>query len=377
MTSFILVLIIALTLIELVLRLFPPDWLRAQMRIMNTGVGARQFGTDFGWPVERKNGTIFRFVQFSELRMVHYEYDEIAHVDQTGARATEFCSESPGSEPIPFLGDSMTFGVGVKDDETYVSLLGRKFSMCFANLGIPGSSLGPQLKLIQGRHAELGNPKIYVLNFFLGNDLDEINSGNPDQSNGAVQDGVPKEIQVPTWLVRFNLFVFYHNPVLKKLYLVQFVKAKALGLYNRLRLRRGQFQYMTAIFWWMNQNKEYLQETELHLDHELEELVRLSNVLKFRPLFILIPDKYQWSQLDRETKAKYYGLRVKDLDPEFPNRFLRKKLDQWNIPYLDILPCLRKESEQLYYIQGKHFTRRGHEIVADCIQPELAAFLMK
>ena len=157
-------------LCEVTLRAFGPHWLKLRIQEVGvkniTGLDEGNFGSDKDWPVEENNGRFVRFTPLSKFKVWHYEYDMEANIDQWGGRKT---LNSPGADKnalIPFLGDSFTFGVGVKDDETYGSLLSKTMSYPLINLGMPGSCLANHLDILEHRHAELGSPQLYVFNVF-------------------------------------------------------------------------------------------------------------------------------------------------------------------------------------------------------------------
>jgi len=68
-------------------------------------------------------------------RQVSNEYDALTTITNKGHRAPEV----EGSPEIVFIGDSFTFGFGLEDDQTFVSIYCRHQRLSCANLGQPGS----------------------------------------------------------------------------------------------------------------------------------------------------------------------------------------------------------------------------------------------
>src|SRR5205085_2722340 len=120
--------------------------------------GRPAFSSDADWPtIDGDNGLPVAFRPGALLEMENPEYRLTAHVDRWGGRSLGFEPDA-GGRPIPFLGDSQTFGVGVADDRTFVSQLARRLGRRFLNLGIPGSALDDQIRLIANRHDTLERP---------------------------------------------------------------------------------------------------------------------------------------------------------------------------------------------------------------------------
>lgn len=75
-------------------------------------------------------------------RQVSNEYDAVTTITEKGHRV-------PGPEGNPeviFLGDSFTYGYGLKDDETFASIYCKRMNRACANLGMPGSGTLKQVE---------------------------------------------------------------------------------------------------------------------------------------------------------------------------------------------------------------------------------------
>ena len=62
-----------------------------------------------------------------------------------------------------------------------------------------------------------------------------------------------------------------------------------------------------------NQNTNYINETKLYLDKEIEALSKEP----YKSVFIIIPDKYQIYSDLRKTMNSYYNLDEKNIKPFF------------------------------------------------------------
>jgi hypothetical protein len=77
-----------------------------------------------------------------------------------------------GAPRLLVLGDSVTFGAGVADDETFAHLLGRR-GLTVANFGVPGWGIDQSLLRFE-REGAAFRPTVVALNVCLANDLADI-----------------------------------------------------------------------------------------------------------------------------------------------------------------------------------------------------------
>ena len=85
------------------------------------------------------------FAPGSVYRQISNEYDAITTITDKGHRVPG----TDGNPDIVFVGDSFTFGFGLKDDETFSSRYCAATHVTCANLGIPGSGTVRQLRRLE------------------------------------------------------------------------------------------------------------------------------------------------------------------------------------------------------------------------------------
>lgn len=103
------------------------------------------------------------FTPGSVYRQVSNEYDAITTITDKGHRVPG----SDGSPDVVFLGDSFTYGYGLKDDETFASIYCARKQIACANLGMPGSGTSRQVhRLEEFLHAWAWRPREVKLFFF-------------------------------------------------------------------------------------------------------------------------------------------------------------------------------------------------------------------
>jgi hypothetical protein len=77
-----------------------------------------------------------------------------------------------GAPRLLVLGDSIAFGTGVADEQTFASLLGRR-GLTVANFGVPGWGIDQSLLRFE-REAAAFRPATVILNVCLANDLADV-----------------------------------------------------------------------------------------------------------------------------------------------------------------------------------------------------------
>ena len=368
-------LVVGMFLCEGALRVFTPPWLGQRMAELNPQEKSRfhGFGTTTNWFMIKEKGRFKEFVPFSQFRMWHYEFDVIAHIDQWGGRRTKDPSLPVMSERLPFLGDSVVFGVGVEDYETFASLIGEQLGIKVLNLGSPGSNLVDQVKIIELRHEELGFPRRYMINFFLGNDIWDVSE---EESSYAGRSKGSAEARTPSVLWGINNFV-YKSPILKKIYFIQLVRMPFVNMYNRLSGNMA----MDPIFITMDSSREHFvrENVSRGFEVELKKLLTLSRERNFNVVFILIPDRYQVYTNMRVNKTAYYALNNSDINPDLPNNIIIEILKRHGVPYIDVTDDIRMNADfaPLYYVNDNHPTAAGHRVIAKSVYIRLKQLLMQ
>ncbi len=342
---------------EIALRVAGPVWLRQFMVGTNLD-GQIHYGSDAGWPVDSEEGKFVRFKPDTQFKVQYYEYSTTIHIDHWGGRVVPSVKKAYGVPIIPVLGDSFSFGLGVKDNETFINLICKNSVANYLNLGAPGSALPNQLDVLEFRHRELGSPGLYVFVFYLGNDFSEMiryyeGSGNEESKNSGIMDFMK------------------HRRFIERSYAVQFA-LHYLSADTHTKHKTKYFRtpdgnrISSSIYLLMSRSKPYSVEAEEFLNRSLDRLENLSKNLHFRYEFIVIPDKHQTDPDLFNKQASVFGLSADRLDRSYPDRFLEKQLEQRGIQYLDVMACL-KDQHGLYYKNDDHLTAAGHRVVADCI----------
>ncbi len=352
---------IAFGVAEFGARAVAPDWLRARMREVAVGRSLGAWGSDADWPVEREDGRPIRFIPGGAFTVRDDEYFHRVAIDEYGGRASG--RAVAGNRPmVPVFGDSMTFGLGVRDDETWVSLVGQATPARLVNFGMPGTDLLNQLDSLDRLDARLGAPPVCLFVVFLGNDLTSIASmsvsGDGDERSAAAT--------LSEWLFAANK-ALDDRWMLRRWYAVQWARAMAVRAVNASR-REPQVQGMLALM----DRAAALDAVSGAFERAVDRLARAADRFHFAPAIVIIPDHFQVDARARAEKAAQYGVASSSYDPRRPNRIVAEALAARGIPYVDASACLEGRGGQ-YYVRDGHLTAAGHATVASCVRAFVVA----
>jgi lysophospholipase L1-like esterase len=291
--------------------------------------------------------------------------------NQLGLRDRDYAlRKPPGATRIIALGDSMTFGVGVSEPDTFPRVterllnqrLNRPGSVEILNFGIPGYNTPQELAQFQ----ELGlplRPDIVVVGF-LYNDL-EISpeqrhrleqrnvsgGGRPSGSDahvvragfrdGSTSGSVTSELNAAlSGVKRHSMFLAWLAPRLA-------VLLRPLGVHGVGLLGDVNAQFVESNPEWRRVQSELLQ------------LKRLCDDRNIRLEIMIIPAMTNFQEGSYPVKPYH----------EAVSRFCGK----WSIPCLDLLPAFWGKNGMRMWISATdgHPNAEGHRIMAEA----LAAFL--
>ncbi len=136
--------------------LFPADWMAGNVYSETLGWELRP-GSHFEWVLRKGDPRIWRHKQ--------------ASVNDAGYRGPVVAPyPAPGRSRAVMLGDSITFGHGVGDDETFSAILSRDPRSEGVNLGVPGYGTDQELIRLERDGLAL-HPQAAVLHLCVTNDF--------------------------------------------------------------------------------------------------------------------------------------------------------------------------------------------------------------
>ncbi len=295
-----------------------------------------------------------------------------------GFRDKEFDAKDSASFRIVGLGDSYTFGNGVRMEETYLRKLEgvlpdfKGLKTDILNCGVPAYSPWQIVQLQKTLATEL-RPNLVTFGFFVGNDFtesielfDEQNEPTIRVENGWLvsrksNDEEKNFLRRVTGPIRYFLSTRSHLYVFLRNRSSQLIAKAGLQPLNLLP-DFCETEYSER----MNRGWNTTQSIML-------EAAETAKVHHHRLVVIILPTSYQ---VYPEIWDKYIsGMKINPLlyDLDKPQRILKEFFTQHNIEFVDALPILRKEAAGplLFFPIDGHLTAEGHKVVANAVRDYL------
>ena len=296
-----------------------------------------------------------------------YDYEVTYTTNQFGFRHQSEYGASPPEKRIAVFGDSFTFGLGVNDEETFVSRLNQsKSGIYYVNYAIPGTSTDQQLLLInQILENEPADEILLVV--YLANDLIDNTLLYPTQAQqGKPHFGLTNDrLQLTNTPVPLTT----KPPVLQQTTLGSLVLADSdLALSAPSLLSRYRFTRLLTGFLQEQYDSSTLNTVfEKNLEHSLN-------------LFSAILDNIALALENNDREFSVILMPGRDaitdtgsLSQQYQN-FLRNNLNDIltarGIKHLDLMTNLLgmvDNTDPLFFPNDGHLTPEGHAMVAELI----------
>lgn len=269
-------------------------------------------------------------------------------------------------EHILLVGDSVAFGLGVKNDETVSSYLEKeenvsKLGYQVLNLGVSGHGIG-QYYLNLKRHIDKLNPKLIVLVLYTTNDLDETRKDN--------RYGISKPL------------FFYQNGSLKNLN-PDVSRFSCLNLYARLQFAK----YLIPLSLIESCRSRVIERDQAGptITKLMDEIIKLGIKHNAPTLFVLSP---ALTAVEAVACKKSRPLDpCGEYDPGFETfySFFQDIMDLHKLPYVNFLQRLvdygkKEEIRSLYGNDGEdihHYSPLGNRLLAQAIAERLIVEKLK
>ncbi len=330
----------------------------------------------------RKN--IKDFVHISFTR----EFTHKASTNSLGTRGKDFSKDKKeGTYRILFLGDSMTFGWGVEDDQTYPALVekylndsgvGGKYSKVETiNAGFAD---GWSIDDYYVYYKEIGSkfkPDLVIVDFFPYNDISDMmeqvwekvdSKGYPEKiisTTHKVEGEYLVSRKKTNWKLEFPVLRNYHLGILfmnalekaspetvRKIESILGIshEKELVPIEERLSCIYSMIEKNCPAVLWSNVDKAKLiltgfKEVTKENNHELLVTIMASP--------------------DQAVPLSEKKDRLKLLTSSEPQKYFREYMDKEGIRYLDLLPVLSEGNAQRYFFkQDGHLNKEGHQQVA-------------
>jgi len=301
-------------------------------------------------------------------------------INKLGFRDDELFKIKPeNTKRILVLGDSFTFGMGVKHENIYTEVLQKLLNEKDAenvyevvNTGAIGYTLDNQLLLLKEKGLEL-NPDAVIVGFFVGNDVTEF------RRHEWITDNLDNLVEINDLkhYVDEDNRLRYKGEEEPLSYFINFVYtrwqilSKKVGLFTE---ENGPTLTWPAFLETDNVHGDpMLPEYWLKYEVALKQMKKELDKQKIELIVVAIP-------MDVQTNKKYW-----DKYPEMyfddeayelsrPQAKIQELTDELEIDFIDLLPYFREADSDVWYYYEKvdpHWTNQGHELAAEIIANNL------
>lgn len=282
------------------------------------------------------------------------EYKTRAYLNRRGTRGKLYDYAKPeGVRRILILGDSLAFGLGVNDDETFPAVLEETFrengeAAEVINLGVNGYGTVQEFLLLD-REGMKYRPDIVVVAFFLGNDIINNISGYEYghykpfvtlEEDWLIYENYPVEEKsdfkkdAPIPVPRYKLWLPFKDFLRDHSYTYIFLRQRYDYLMHRLGLR-GDHEVAS--------DPENLEMTE----RVFLKMKSYCDARNMELVVLIIP-----------TREQMLGV----LDAAFQERFAAF-CDKHHLETIDLLPFVMNRNDLLFTLDV-HWNKEGHAFIA-------------
>ena len=291
-------------------------------------------------------------------------------VNSMGYRGKELLPASPDRTRIWVVGDSFTFGVGVKSSATYPALLEDQLLASepqpveVINAGVSGRWVDEYYLDLKHRGIAL-EPEIVLVGIYMRNDLDgpdardhtwpEVDSeGLPLRIHSkaiSIEDGYEvKTIRKTRWKL----------PLVRDSHVAQLLYDGGKVIDQQIRGRSVKNSHL-----YENRYEPEAADAVKRVEILLRGMKALTDESGAHLIVLLFPGR------DQVYPQKYEALT--GLDLEKPQRELLAFLKSEGIDTIDLLPTLRASAAKpaLFFVDDDHWDVGGHAVVAETIADHL------
>lgn len=304
-------------------------------------------------------------------------------INSFGFRGREITLEKPeNTKRILALGDSFTFGMGVREEDIYTEILEKKLNAStpgglnheVINTGTIGYTIDNQYLLLKEKGLEL-DPDVVILAFFAGNDITELRRHKWETD----ERGIPYKLTDMEHYVDDENRLRYRGEDEPLSYFLHFLNKRWIILQKKLGIYRHPDDEPTLTW------PAFLEPDDPHGDPRLPKfwnqyellLAEMKNLLDEKGIKFVVVS----IPMDVQVSKKYWGKHVQMyFDEEAylknrPQKKLENLTDKYSIDLIDLLPYFREADDEnvwfYYEREDPHWTPEGHKFTADIIYKNL------
>ena len=260
-------------------------------------------------------------------------FNKKVYIDSNGFRVPSLPYNYSGKKNIYIIGDSVTFGNGVDEENTFVGLLRKDFTnINFYNNSVPGYQIKNHIDNLEKiKHFKQIKHIIY---FFTLNDV---------YSSSNIQERDDQKYRNSKKFFDKKIFGKINGYLIRKSYLYLYIKGIASDPSKR---------------WFVALDNFYKEKNILFMKKEFKKLKNFSNLHESDLTVILLPYEYQ----TRDCKNKNF----------LPQKKITNYLNEVEIKFIDYSKnfCNEKSNENFLRFDPMHLSKNGHNIVYNLLLNE-------
>lgn len=325
------------------------------IRKSTTGLTGQRVTGDYSYFMDTLSGR--RLIPNTHVTYVDGRRKTTIDVNSHGFRGPEFPTEKgPDETRILVLGDSITFGVRVPEEETYVERMAAYLATKphsggarAINGGVEGIGTKDEVDILVSQGLPI-SPDVVVIGFFL-------NDGNPPDrlAAGLANPGfVRRNSVLAQTIYRAYKARQYEKGRMEEADMYGWIGTRPAPDWptNRESLLRYAF---TARKDW---GAAWVPETWVGIEEQMKRLQALSRDHEFKIVLVALPVAYQ-----------VYATYVEDA----PQQRLRELARKYGFGFLDLLPVFRSETgSRTIFLDWCHLAVDGHDIAGKALATLLA-----
>lgn len=292
------------------------------------------------------------------------EYKALIYTNSEGLRDAEHpVSKSKDTFRILILGDSITFGYGVKAEESYPKVLERLLNSEgtgryeVINAGIPGYGTAQEYLYLRESGLKY-EPDLVIVGFF-GNDFENnlydglfsVREGKLVPGGRAKGASLKNPILINILSNTAYIYISQHS------HLLNFIKLR-IGAFIERYVNKGRSEKFHKTLYSVKESedtKASLEITKL-LFLEIDKLVKDNGV---RVLFLMIPSPEQLA-------PRRFGFEGDGYDVTLPLFKLSGFSMKNSLDMIDLAPFL-KDIGGVFYVKEAHLTESGHQLIGEVL----------
>ena len=297
------------------------------------------------------------------------DFNAFHHTDGYGFRNTE---PWPETADIVAVGDSLTFGLGVAEEQTWPAIIAQAMPQShMINLGLIGAGPQQYLRVYETFGAKL-HPKLLLVGLFLRNDFWDADMFDRWLRSGARGNylvwrdfGRPQSVRGIKSTLRWKGYLLLRRSYLYNLLheVWKDVKRQRLSEPKIFQFAEGtRLQLLPSD---LASETVGAQPDRPEFQFVLQALQRIHSIATengTHPLMVLQP-----------SKEEVYLPLLGEAPPD-PGGPLRQALDELGIEYLDLTAAFRRRAaagEQLFFEVDGHPNARGYALIAELVLSHL------